>query len=88
MDITSLQNPRVKHIVRLRDDKRQRREAGVMLGVFGIYSTWTVMAGLRQTDRAATPHAADTLGADPVGRAGRAEDADYSAAPRRLEEWV
>jgi TrmH family RNA methyltransferase len=31
MDITSLQNPRVKHIVRLRDDKRQRREDGVML---------------------------------------------------------
>ena len=31
MDITSLQNPRVKHIVRLRDDKRQRREEGMML---------------------------------------------------------
>lgn len=31
MDITSLQNPRVKHIVRLRDDKRQRRQAGLML---------------------------------------------------------
>jgi TrmH family RNA methyltransferase len=31
MDITSLQNPRVKHIVRLRDEKRQRREDGVML---------------------------------------------------------
>ena len=31
MDITSLQNPRVKHIVRLRDDKRQRREDGLML---------------------------------------------------------
>jgi TrmH family RNA methyltransferase len=30
MDITSLQNPRVKHIVKLRDDKRQRREAGLM----------------------------------------------------------
>ena len=31
MDITSLQNPRVKHIVRLRDEKRQRREDGLML---------------------------------------------------------
>jgi TrmH family RNA methyltransferase len=31
MDITSLQNPRVKHLVRLRDDKRQRRQDGLML---------------------------------------------------------
>ena len=31
MDITSLQNPRVKHIVRLRDDKRQRLDEGLML---------------------------------------------------------
>ncbi|HSL30624.1 MAG TPA: RNA methyltransferase [Anaerolineales bacterium] len=31
MDITSLQNPRVKYIVRLRDDRRQRRQDGVML---------------------------------------------------------
>lgn len=31
MEITSLQNPRVKHIVKLRDDKRQRREEGLML---------------------------------------------------------
>jgi TrmH family RNA methyltransferase len=31
MDITSLQNPRVKHIVKLRDDKRQRRGDGLML---------------------------------------------------------
>ena len=31
MDITSLQNPRVKHLVRLRDEKRQRREDGLML---------------------------------------------------------
>ena len=30
MDITSLQNPRVKHIVRLRDEKRQRRADGLM----------------------------------------------------------
>jgi RNA methyltransferase, TrmH family len=31
MDITSLQNPRVKQIVRLRDEKRQRRAEGLML---------------------------------------------------------
>jgi TrmH family RNA methyltransferase len=31
MDITSLQNPRVKHIVRLRDEKRQRRADGLLL---------------------------------------------------------
>lgn len=31
MDITSLQNPRIKHIVRLRDDKRQRQADGLML---------------------------------------------------------
>jgi TrmH family RNA methyltransferase len=31
MDITSLQNPRVKHIVKLRDDKRQRQKDGSML---------------------------------------------------------
>ena len=31
LDITSLQNPRVKHIVKLRDDKRTRKEDGLML---------------------------------------------------------
>jgi RNA methyltransferase, TrmH family len=31
MDITSLQNPRVKHIVKLREDKRQRKQDGLML---------------------------------------------------------
>ena len=31
MDITSLQNPRVKHLVRLREEKRQRRADGLML---------------------------------------------------------
>ncbi len=41
-------------------------EAGLMLGVFGAYSTWTIMAALRQTERAVSPAAADTLGDDPV----------------------
>lgn len=31
MDITSLQNSLVKHIVKLRDDKRQRKQDGLML---------------------------------------------------------
>jgi RNA methyltransferase, TrmH family len=31
MDITSPQNPRVKHIVKLREDKRQRQKDGLML---------------------------------------------------------
>ena len=31
MDITSLQNPRGKYVVRLRDEKRQRRQDGLML---------------------------------------------------------
>lgn len=31
MEITSLQNPRVKYIVKLRDDKRQRKQDGLML---------------------------------------------------------
>jgi TrmH family RNA methyltransferase len=31
MDITSPQNPRVKYVVRLRDDKRQRQKDGLML---------------------------------------------------------
>ncbi len=33
-----------------------------MLGVFGAYSTWTIMAALRQTDAALSPAAANTLG--------------------------
>ncbi len=31
MDITSLQNPRIKQLVKLRDDKRQRSQDGLML---------------------------------------------------------
>jgi TrmH family RNA methyltransferase len=31
MDITSLQNPRVKHLVKLRDDRKERQREGVML---------------------------------------------------------
>jgi len=31
MDITSLQNPRIKHLVKLREDKKQRQHDGLML---------------------------------------------------------
>ena len=31
MEITSLQNPRVKHLVKLREDKKQRKQDGLML---------------------------------------------------------
>jgi cation:H+ antiporter len=41
-------------------------ETGLMLGVFGAYSMWTIMAALRQTDKAKSPAAADTLGSDPT----------------------
>jgi len=41
-------------------------EAGLMLGVFGAYSMWTIMAALRRTDQAGSPAAVDTLGDDPV----------------------
>ncbi|MFN7557738.1 MAG: calcium/sodium antiporter [bacterium] len=48
----------------------QKWEAGVMLGVFGAYSMWTIMAALRQTDAASSPAAADTLGDDPTREKG------------------
>jgi cation:H+ antiporter len=44
----------------------QKWEAGLMLGVFGVYSMWTIMAALRKTDAARTPAAANTLGDDPT----------------------
>ncbi len=43
-----------------------RWQAGLMLGIFGAYSMWTIMAALRQTDAAPSPAAADTLGNDPT----------------------
>ncbi len=41
-------------------------EAGVMLGVFAVYSLGTVWAALRRTATAPSPAAADTLGDDPT----------------------
>ncbi|MCX7607932.1 MAG: RNA methyltransferase [Anaerolineales bacterium] len=43
-DITSLQNPRVKYIVKLRDDRRLRQRDGVML-VEGAYEIELALAG-------------------------------------------
>lgn len=45
-------------------------QAGLMLGVFGAYSMWTIMAALRQTDAASSPTSADTLGDDPTRGSG------------------
>jgi len=46
-ELTSLQNPRVKYIVKLRDDRRQRQRDGVTL-VEGVYETELALAsGLR-----------------------------------------
>lgn len=43
-----------------------RWESGLMLGVFGGYSVWTIMAALRVSARARTPAGADPLGGDPM----------------------
>ncbi|MBX3380205.1 MAG: sodium:calcium antiporter [Phycisphaeraceae bacterium] len=42
-------------------------EAGLMLGVFGAYSTWTIMAALRQSDRKSAPADPHGLAKDPLG---------------------
>ncbi|MBK7405112.1 MAG: sodium:calcium antiporter [Phycisphaerales bacterium] len=43
-----------------------RWETGLMLGVFGAYSTWTVMAALRQSVREGARAGAETIGQDPM----------------------
>ncbi len=47
MDITSLQNPMVKHIVKLREDKRQRQQDGLMLVEGCAELTLALNSGLR-----------------------------------------
>ncbi len=47
MDITSLQNPKVKQIVKLREDKRQRQRDGLMLVEGYDELTLAVSAGLK-----------------------------------------
>lgn len=44
----------------------QKWEAGLMLGIFGAYSMWVIMAALRKTEISESPASADTLGSDPV----------------------
>lgn len=41
-------------------------EAGLMLGVFGAYSMWTIMAALRQTDRGVKRAELEAIGEDPM----------------------
>lgn len=41
-------------------------EAGLMLAVFGAYSTWTIMAALRQSDRRHAPKDPKGLAEDPA----------------------
>jgi TrmH family RNA methyltransferase len=47
MDITSLQNPKVKQIVKLREDKRQRQSDGLMLVEGHDELTLALRAGLK-----------------------------------------
>ncbi len=47
MDITSLQNPKVKYIVKLREDKRQRQQDGVILVEGRDELTLALSAGLK-----------------------------------------
>jgi TrmH family RNA methyltransferase len=53
MDITSLQNPRIKHIVKLREDRKQRQRDGLMLvegfdeiqlALSAGYQPWTILS--------------------------------------------
>lgn len=46
MDITSAQNPRVKHVVKLREDRRQREQDGLMLVEGRNELTLALRAGL------------------------------------------
>jgi TrmH family RNA methyltransferase len=47
MDITSLQNPKIKYIVKLREDKRQRQKDGVMIVEGWDELTQALGSGLR-----------------------------------------
>jgi TrmH family RNA methyltransferase len=46
-DISSLQNPRVKHVVKLREDKRQRQQDSLMVVEGWTEITHAISAGLR-----------------------------------------
>jgi len=70
MDITSLQNPRIKHIVKLRDDKKTRKQDGLMLvegwdeiqlALSAGYSPRTLLSSPELASRQLTVPAAETL---------------------------
>jgi len=44
----------------------EKWQAAVMLGVFGAYSTWTIMAALRKTDTARRPEVLEKMVDDPT----------------------
>jgi TrmH family RNA methyltransferase len=58
MDITSLQNPTVKYIVKLREDKRQRQRDGVMLVEGYDELTLALSSGLKPQSLLTAPEVA------------------------------
>lgn len=58
MDITSLQNPRVKHIVKLREDKRQRQKDGLILVEGGDELTLAIECGFNPVTLLSAPELA------------------------------
>jgi RNA methyltransferase, TrmH family len=59
MDITSAQNSRVKHIVKLREDRRQREQDGLMLVEGRDEIAFALSAGLRPQAVFTAPELAD-----------------------------
>jgi TrmH family RNA methyltransferase len=55
MEITSLQNPKIKYIVKLREDKRQRQRDGVMLVEGYDELTLALGSGLKPQSLLAAP---------------------------------
>jgi TrmH family RNA methyltransferase len=61
LDITSLQNPRIKYIVKLREDKRQRQRDGVMLVEGFDELTLALSSGLKPQSILTAPELASRL---------------------------
>jgi len=61
VDITSLQNPKVKYIVKLRDDKRQRQRDGLMLVEGYDEITLAISAGHKPQTLLSAPELASQL---------------------------
>lgn len=58
MDITSLQNPKIKHIVKLREDKRQRQRDGLMIVEGRDELTLALRSGLKPESLLTAPELA------------------------------